>query len=847
MALVQTRTVGGISTDPITAAYSSNVTAGNVLVAGVVFNDVLQEVSDVTDSLGNIWVRVASNYAFSYGMDIWMANNIATGANTVSMDLTGTPLQARMFLWEVSGLATATPGPFNTRDESTAQDPLPCATLSATLPGVVFCLARADTTVTFTAWTDSFVDTGGGANSRAGYRIISGATSVAPTIDYTTTHSGESLTWVLYSNAAQKVTQLTLEVLIDEDADDDQPPVVDLPPGAFPCAGGGTVASGSDPSAGTSLTTATQPLTWIEVTVGATTYRWSNVSIPHGTLKQGRVQSFGAPTRRLADADHGYEASRVTSTVIDTDGVLRALSIAGTLKGAVIDYYQADLATIKAAGSARRVFRGLIDEFEAQPDRMFSLTSVDLLTARLTSIDADDLQTPVVLVGGNISDQNPLERMFDKPVPEAYGGISDEDDAEPEGVWECKHLGFITMAGYEDLGNMPVFLGFLGASKKVQAVFAADPHSGDPPITRTKVGASAYGDWRTDDNAWLLVPGMTGWPFGGDYNDMGDGLRYTLIFGRDGHPSIMQAVQNRIPLVINACTRESSGDATGTMISSGPRALLHWLNNAVLQQATTTWLSQASFGDYSVCATATFEAVHDICDALGYVVAGVIGADFTQASWRDRVAEFCRSFGFEFGQNRHGQAMIDKLDVTATASGAPAFTPDQILEHSVTVDHRLDAIENSVRYAYAKNYKTALPDLTPAEGSRLYRDPFDGEWGSGLQTTEDSGSISDLGGSPKGIRRSALQEYTMVRDATTADAVADERLALRSSAKGRAEITFDLFQKHGCDLELGDLITVEHWDLPWTGSRRCRVLGLTWDLDAYTIQVVAQDVDDLLA
>jgi hypothetical protein len=630
---------------------------------------------------------------------------------------------------------------------------------------------------------------------------------------------------------AYQLTQLGFLTGYDEDAEDDPPPSVTS------CTGGGTVVSGSNPAAGTSLSTATIPLSWVEITpIGGTTKRYAGIGIPHGTMKEARAQSLGTVKRQLCDADHGYEASVITSTLIDTDGALRALG--STLKGALVDYFTADLATLKAGGTARREFRGILDEWEAQSDRMFSITSVDVLTARLTSIDADDLQTPVGLIDSAISDQNPLERMTDKPLPEPYGAISDENESNPEGVWELKHTGFITLPGEEDLGNNPLFIGSAGAVKNPQSVFGADVLSGDPPVSRIKLGASAFGDWRVNPDAFIWVRNYI----------VRDGRRYMLMIGKDRHPAVMQAVEGRIPFVMNFCARESVGNTSGTLIDNGGHAIPHWLNASVLQAVgDADWPAQDSFGDYSVLDTATFTAVADILDALGYKFAGVFGGDFQQQSWRDNLADACRSVGAEFYSNRHGQGCLSKLDVSATGSGATAFTTKQILEGSVSCDQKLDACENTVRYLYKRSYKTALADLTPVEGSRLFRDPYDGEWGSGLQEIDDDTSITALGGAPKGIRRSRPQEYYFVRDVDTADLLAEERLALRSPAGGRAEVSFSTLLKYSCDVELGDIVTLEHWDCPWTGSRRCRVLAKETDLDEMEERLTVQDVDDLLA
>jgi hypothetical protein len=190
--------------------------------------------------------------------------------------------------------------------------------------------------------------------------------------------------------------------------------------------------------------------------------------------------------------------------------------------------------------------------------------------------------------------------------------------------------------------------------------------------------------------------------------------------------------------------------------------------------------------------------------------------------------------------------MLTILDRTASA-GVAAYTPAEILQNSVQVDARAGAVENEIRYVYEPNYVTTLPALTPEQQTRLPLDPFSGRWHSGLQTIRDEASITALGGSPMGVRRSQVQEYQLVRDAATADAVAAERLVLMSPPNGRAEVAFDLSLRHGASLELGDIIEVEHWDVPWTGSRRCQVRRLELDLDQLRVTVTARDVDDLLA
>jgi hypothetical protein len=248
--------------------------------------------------------------------------------------------------------------------------------------------------------------------------------------------------------------------------------------------------------------------------------------------------------------------------------------------------------------------------------------------------------------------------------------------------------------------------------------------------------------------------------------------------------------------------------------------------------------------------TESAEAVHDALAAMADSsfdpsVAGAVGGDFRQSSWRDRVAEFLRSHGFDLGINHHGQAFFSVMDTTV-GSTAFSFTPDTILAGSVQFPTRLP-VENEVRFVHTPNYLTPLGLLTPEPESRLPRDTVSADWLSGLQVVRDEASITALGGSPRGRRRSAIQEYTLSRNGAQSAAVAQRRLDLLSPPNGRIEVSFALSIKHGCDVELGQLVDVEHWDLPWAGSRKCRVMRIEEDMDGLTLQITVRDVDDLVA
>jgi hypothetical protein len=553
-------------------------------------------------------------------------------------------------------------------------------------------------------------------------------------------------------------------------------------------------------------------------------------------------------TRRLTDGDGGPQASTVTTTFADTDRALRTAAFGGTLHFARVDYYVADLETIRANGTPQRVFRGRVQDWTADQQLQFSVTVQDELSARLTSANAIDLQSPIRTIDDTIHDNQPLASLFGQAAPEIYGSLADEHDGPPvgaAGTWELRHIADETIdpGPFAELGQLSVFLVCAGAVSKVQRVYAADPTE-DPPVSRVAVSASAFGDW-------LFAPTMAGaWiedAADRQFWEDDDGRRWTVVLGVASHPVVRLAVEGRIPIVVNLCGYEETGDSTGRTLERPVRAFLHWMNNRVLADTGGNWRTALeSLGDYALFDTDTFETVDAVCEARGYRVAGVLGHDYAFRSWRERVADWCLNFGFELGTNRHGQVMLCLLDRASFAVRA-SLTPATILDVGCRVRMRADAVENVVPYVYARNYLTALQRTNPAAGERGLRDPVSGDWQSDREEVVDDASITALGGYPKGERRARLQEYGLVRDAMTADRVAAERLALHAPPNGRAEVAFDLVLRDGWALELGDVIRLEHWDTPWTGARRCHVREITFDLDAMTIGVLVRDVDDLIA
>lgn len=186
--------------DPVALAYNSNVTAGNMLFAVVVVSDgTTPTVSGITDSLGNTWTKVVGTSAGSFREEVWKAACGSSGANTVTVDYSSSPANTGILvISEFSGMGTTTDGASNTSDVGVAADPLPCATLTTTGAGVIFCAVRMDNAFNITTWNDSFNASGVGTRSTAAYRVTATGVSAAPAIDCTTTEAGESLTVVVY-------------------------------------------------------------------------------------------------------------------------------------------------------------------------------------------------------------------------------------------------------------------------------------------------------------------------------------------------------------------------------------------------------------------------------------------------------------------------------------------------------------------------------------------------------------------------------------------------------------------------------------------------------------------------
>ena len=437
------------------------------------------------------------------------------------------------------------------------------------------------------------------------------------------------------------ITQLVLEVACSEDADDDPPTSIAT------CNGGGSVAAGTNPDTGTELATATTPLVWMELTIATGSpiivHRWAKAGIPHGLPKSARVLEFGTVTLPLSDLDGGPESATISTLLSDVDGVLRALWVSGTIRQARVDYFVADLTTLKGGSPATpwRLFRGYVSDCRPEGDRRFRLVVQDALSARLNAIDGEPLRVPTQTIENHLGDLPNTDVMFDKPA--------------------STHLrvGLRTDWGL----GVPVRWAGCGAWHGIAGGAGLVPRvdrrrSGPRGLHRRPRGDSGYSHPTVRvgvRDPTLYVPGKSGWIEADVWSER-DGRRYTLIAGSDGSPAVRLAKEGRIPLVVNVCGYDTIGDGSDVTINSPSRALLHLANNYMAQDATGDWLPIDAVNGESLFDTETFEAVHTVQDALGYACAGVVGGDYQAKPWTDVIAEFCRSFGTTSASTAMGRA-----------------------------------------------------------------------------------------------------------------------------------------------------------------------------------------------
>jgi hypothetical protein len=193
MASVRQHLTGTIN-DGATQAYAFGVRAGSKLVYLSGNSNTGQSISTITDTQGNSWAQVDDVTVSSFRFERWEATAGSTGANTITANFSGFVAGPRIWLAEVVSLGTLTAVAGTSFDQTSAQDPMTLATFTATGNGIYFVILATDSAHTFVGFlVHPIFDMSGGSSTRGGWGVMQNSESIAPTIDFTGTESGESL------------------------------------------------------------------------------------------------------------------------------------------------------------------------------------------------------------------------------------------------------------------------------------------------------------------------------------------------------------------------------------------------------------------------------------------------------------------------------------------------------------------------------------------------------------------------------------------------------------------------------------------------------------------------------
>lgn len=591
---------------------------------------------------------------------------------------------------------------------------------------------------------------------------------------------------------------------------------------ASACTGGGAAPTITDPpSTDSSITAAKMPIVFVEVELDAGTKRYAKVPIADAPayyvgFKEGRILSMGPIKRSLSGMNGDFSTASTTITLDDTDRALRTLEAAGTLMNRRLTVYVVDDTDRRAGNLARRVGSFVIRRWKADADLTFTLELDDWFGSQLGEFDL-----------GKLIPQNTFSKSIFSDLPDAlvgvaeplvYGSMSDESNGtDAIGAVPVYFTGQETVNAF--LWDRYVVCGH--AIKSIQSWFASDlgvNPTGQP--RRIKMPAATEG-------VDFLIPGNAGWlahtGSANTYRTFG-GRRYTVIYARG--PRSDAAKTGGIPITLNVCGVEATGDGSGTMIDSLPAQIQHALNNQVLQNYLTgNWLTVPSMNGYSKLANIT--AVTTIAAARvagGYKGAFILGGAGGQMTVAEFIKHASQSADVQFGINRHGQLAMSMEN----PSGAAVATITDVTDvdaQGLALEVGWDDLANKVPYRYARAY-------TPPAGPSDTAIP----WAVDSSILDGAAVTAHLQ-----TKTTAPLELALVQDTTTGDDVVARVLVRRTggAAPYRGPVYATL--KGGLNyaaVDLGDIVSVTHFaGLGASGwaTQKARVMGVDLDPETWGI------------
>lgn len=195
MAAVRQHRTEGSGSNPDTFVFTEDVRVGTALCVLVISTVTTEGVTGITDDDSNTWTEAFDQVVGAVRFEIWRAPSGATGALTLTVTWSAHTVAKRIWQIETFIQGTLSNGSSDTHEVAVAEDPLTLASLTAGGDGVAFCVLATDSAHTLTAWTGNpfWFDMSGGTAARAGYTVFENGESLAPTLDCSTTETGDSM------------------------------------------------------------------------------------------------------------------------------------------------------------------------------------------------------------------------------------------------------------------------------------------------------------------------------------------------------------------------------------------------------------------------------------------------------------------------------------------------------------------------------------------------------------------------------------------------------------------------------------------------------------------------------
>jgi hypothetical protein len=701
----------------------------------------------------------------------------------------------------------------------------------------------------------------GVGKSHAFTSFVTGAAS-GPTVTISGTDQFEFATGTVTVTSADTTTlratpsstpagsQITFTFIQSTDVADPPPdPGGEVPPGTNPPQG---TQPGANPPQGTQATSF--PLLFLEIKNGATTTAYAETMLPdrstwwHGQ-KTPRILTV-SPIRRALSRDGGFETSAWTVTLNDTDRSFRAAAATTTLTGQYVALYVVDDATRRAEGVPYRIAAGMIASHRALPDMRYELQVEDVLGTRFSDVFREPKIPSFVLTSTDFPVMDPTRDGGSVQV--ALGELSDEGGATPQGVVPAIYLGFSnlrTLSNNSAAVNTIVdgYMLCQNACRSVLNLYYNPPTS---PSLRFVVPSTAYG-------SLVWAPYMPSWSqtgYSGNYADWPNssvGYRFTPVFIPYATEIASMARQGQILITGNLSGTESHGDGTGALITAPERLIQHVLTNYVFTDYRVGSYAPVPFfpaNSYTILDTSTVEnavlASASRVPPNGYVAGALLGADGQARAGFDVLGDLLRGSDLDMGVNRHGQIILSREAISATA--VVSFTAQHdILDGSFEAWTATDEYVNRLESQHAYRYVAPTAPLpTPSFGAPLPRNPVASynPFSSGVVRLESTGAQSLVGR----VVKSTLDNYVM-RANTYALNVASTVFIrqLGPSADGPHMVRFSTgwqgFGKNQVDVDLGSVITVDHPEgLSSTGYTAKRVRVLAVDVDPQNARVTLE-------